>query len=90
MSASKELFLLIYDLNGSKFRANVPGGKIKLSRCYKDVYLNSFYSKIWDFLSASKESFPLIYDLNGFKSRVYKQLIGFPIWFSLMASSFFL
>ena len=44
------------------FSATIP-------RCYKDVYVNSFFpstDRLWNSLPA--EFFPLIYDLNGFKS----------------------
>ena len=42
-----------------------------VTRCYKDVYVNSFFphtAKFWN--SLSTECFPLIYDLNGFMSRI--------------------
>ena len=42
-----------------------------IPRCYKDVYINSFFpckARIWNSLPA--ESFPLNYYLNGFKDRV--------------------
>ena len=41
-----------------------------IPRCYEDVYVNSFFSRIarlWNSLPI--ECFPLTYDLNGFKNR---------------------
>ena len=46
------------------FSATIP-------RCYKDVYVNSFFShtgRLWNSLPI--EFFPLTYDLSGFKSRM--------------------
>ena len=50
------------------FSATIP-------RCYKDVYVNSFFSqaKLWNSLPI--ESFPLTYDLSGFKSRINRYLL---------------
>ena len=45
-------------------------------RCYKDVYVNSFFScttRLWNSLSV--ECFPLTYDLSGFKSRINRHLL---------------
>ena len=42
-----------------------------LSRCYKDVYVNSFFpctGRVWNSLPI--EFFPLTYDFRGFKSKV--------------------
>ena len=44
---------------------------VTISRCYKDVYANSFFSRttrLWNSLPI--ECFSLSYDLNGFKSRM--------------------
>ena len=52
-----------------EFSANIP-------RCYKDVYVNSFFSrtaKLWNSLPI--ECFPLTYDLSGFKSRINRHLL---------------
>ena len=49
---------------------------LTIPKCYKDVYLNSFFSctaRLWD--SWPIECFPLTYDLNGFKSRVNRHLL---------------
>ena len=45
-------------------------------RCYKDVYVNSFFSctaRLWNFLPT--ECFPLTYDLSGFKFRINRHLL---------------
>ena len=44
---------------------------VTLPRCYKDVYVNSFFprtARLWN--SLPMECFPLTYDLSGFKSRI--------------------
>ena len=49
---------------------------ITIPRCYKDVYVNSFFlrtAKLWNSLPI--ECFPLIYDLSGFKSRINRHLL---------------
>ena len=49
---------------------------VTIPRCYKDVYVNSFFSctaKLWDSLPI--ECFPLTYDFCGFKSRTNKNLL---------------
>ena len=46
------------------------------SRCYKDVYVNSFFprtARLWNSLPI--ECFPLSYDLSGFKSRINRYLL---------------
>ena len=51
------------------FSATIP-------RCYKDVYVNSFFprtAKLWNSLPI--EFFPLTYDLSGFKSRNNRHLL---------------
>ena len=45
-------------------------------RCYKDVYVNSFFSRtatFWSFLPI--ECFPLTHDLSGLKSRTNRHLL---------------
>ena len=47
-----------------------------ISRCYKDVYVNSFFprtTRLWN--SVPIECFPLTYDLSGFKSRINRHLL---------------
>ena len=44
---------------------------VTIPRCYKDVYVNSFFphtARLWNYLP--RECFPLTDDLNGFKSRI--------------------
>ena len=51
------------------FSASIP-------RCYKDVYVNSFFprtAKLWN--SLPMECFPLTYDLTGFKFRINRHLL---------------
>ena len=47
-----------------------------IPRCYKDLYVNSFFpskARFWNFLPI--KFFPLTYDLNGFKSRINRHLL---------------
>ena len=49
---------------------------VTIPRCYKDVYVNSFFprtARLWNSLPI--ECFLLTYDLNGFKSRIKKHLL---------------
>ena len=49
---------------------------VTIPRCYKDVYVNSFFpgtAKFWN--SLPKKCFPLTYDLSGFKSRINRHLL---------------
>ena len=49
---------------------------ITIPRCYKDVYVNSFFpptTRLWNSLPI--ECFPLTYDLNGFKSRINRHFL---------------
>ena len=49
---------------------------ITIPRCYKDVYVNSFFprkARPWNSLPIV--CFPLTYDLNGFKSRINWHLL---------------
>ena len=48
---------------------------VTISRCYKDVYVNSFFpctARLWNSLPI--ECFPLTYVLSGFKSRINRYL----------------
>ena len=50
---------------------------VTISRCYKDVYINSFFPRTarpWNSLLI--ECFPLTYDLSGFKSRIDRHLLA--------------
>ena len=49
---------------------------VTISRCYKDVYVNSFFprtARLWNSLPI--EYFPLTYNLNGFTSRINRHLL---------------
>ena len=50
---------------------------VTIPRCYKDVYLNSFFprtaARLWNSLPI--ECFPLNYHLNGFKPRINRHLL---------------
>ena len=49
---------------------------VTIPRCYKDVYVNSFFpctARFWN--SLPRECFPLTYDLRGFKSRINRYLL---------------
>ena len=49
---------------------------VTISRCYKDVYVNSFFPRtasLWN--SLHLKCLPLTYDLNGFKFRIKKHLL---------------
>ena len=49
---------------------------VTISRCYKDVYVNSFFpytARLWNSLPI--EYFPLTYYLSGFKSRINRHLL---------------
>ena len=49
---------------------------VTIPRCYKDIYLNSFFprtARLWNSLPI--ECFALTYGLNGFKSRINRHLL---------------
>ena len=47
-----------------------------IPRCYKDVYVNSFFPHIAKLQnSLPVECFPLTYNLSGFKSRINRHLL---------------
>ena len=49
---------------------------VTIPRCYKDVYLNSFFprtARLWNSLPI--ECFPLTHDLSGFKCRINRYLL---------------
>ena len=58
------------------YSARLRGSSVISPRCYKDVYVNSFFfctARSWIYLPI--ECFPLTYDLNGFKSRIYRHVL---------------
>ena len=49
---------------------------VTISRCYKDVYVNSFFprtAKLWNSLPI--ECFPLTFDLSSLKSRINRHVL---------------
>ena len=61
----------------TRYSDRLHGISVTIPRCYKDVYVNSFFSrtaKLWNSLPI--ECFPLTYDLSGFKSRINRHLLS--------------
>ena len=49
---------------------------VTIPRCYKDVYVNSFFPRTTKLLNSLPiECFPLTYDLSGFKFRINRHLL---------------
>ena len=49
---------------------------VTIPRCYKDVYVNSFFPHTARLLNSLPiEFFPLTYDLSAFKSRINRYLL---------------
>ena len=67
--------------NGSRGRSTCYSDRLHeysviIPRCYKDVYVNSFFpctARLWNSLAI--ECFLLTYDLNSFKSRSNRHLL---------------
>ena len=60
----------------SRYSDRLHDFSVTIPRCYKDVYINSFFPctfKLWNSLPI--ECFPLTYDLSGFKSRINRHLL---------------
>ena len=60
----------------TRYFDRLHGCSVTISRCYKDVYVNSFFprtDRLWNSLPI--ESFPLTYNWNGFKSRINRHLL---------------
>ena len=60
----------------TRYSDRLHGFSITIPRCYKDIYVNSFFpqtARLWNSLLI--EFFPLTYDLNGFKSRTNRHLL---------------
>ena len=60
----------------TRYSARLHDFSVTISRCYKDVYVNSFFphtARLWNSLPI--ECFPLTYNLNGFKSRINRHLL---------------
>ena len=60
----------------SSYSDRLPDFCVTIPRCYKDVYVNSFFpytARLWKFLPI--ECFPLTFGLNGWKSRITGHLL---------------
>ena len=60
----------------TRYSDRLHGFSVTIPRCYKDVYVNSFFpctAKLWNSLPV--ECLPLIYDLSGFMSRISRHLL---------------
>ena len=60
----------------TRYSGGLHDFSVTIPRCYKDVYVNSFFprtAKLWSSLPI--ECFPLTYDLSGFKSRINRHLL---------------
>ena len=60
----------------TRFSDRLHNFSVTIPRCYKDVYVNSFFpctARLWN--SLPTECFCLIYNLNGFKSSINKHLL---------------
>ena len=71
------LLPLLYSQNRfSHYSDRLHDFSVTIPRCYKDVYVNSFFphtARLWNSLPI--ECFPLTYDLNGFKCRINRHLL---------------
>ena len=60
----------------TRYSVRLHDFSVTIPRCYKDVYINSFFprtARFWN--SLPTECFPLTYDLSGFKSRINRHLL---------------
>ena len=60
----------------SRYSDRLHGFSVTIPRCYKDVFVNSFFprtARLWNSLPI--ECFPLTYDLSGFKSTINRYLL---------------
>ena len=68
----------------TRFSDRLHDFSVTIPRCYKDVYVNSFFpctARFWNSLPI--ECFPFTYDLNGFKSGIIRHLLIVSFSFSL-------
>ena len=69
---SSELAKLIWiPYSRGRFTYILHGFSVTIPRCYKDIYVNSFFPRtttLWNSLPI--ECFPFTFDLNDFKSRI--------------------
>ena len=79
----------------TRYSDRLYDSSITIPRCYKDVYVNSFFprtARLWNSLPI--ECFPLTCDLSGFKSRINRSfncrffLNRFPVCFNLFVLPF--
>ena len=74
---SSELAKLIWiPYSRGRFTYILHGFSVTIPRCYKDVYVNSFFPRtttLWNSLPI--ECFPFTFDLNDFKSRINRHLL---------------
>ena len=72
-----QLVLLLFSRGRfTRYSDRLHDFSITVPRCYKDVYVNSFFPRTarpWNSLPIV--CFPLTYDLNGFKSRINWHLL---------------
>ena len=72
-----QLALLLFSRGRStRFSDKLHDFSVAIFRCYKDVYVNSFFprtARIWNSLPI--ECFDLAYNLSGFKSRMNRHLL---------------
>ena len=64
----------------TRFSDRLHGFSVTIPRCYKDVYVNSFFPRIAKLShSLPLECFPLTYDVSGVKSRInsYLLIVGY-------------
>ena len=69
-------FMYFHRGRSTRYSDRLHDFSITIPRCYKDVYVNSFFprtARLWNSLPI--ECFPLTYDLSGFKSRINRYLL---------------
>ena len=60
----------------TRYSDRLHDSSVTIPRCYKDVYVNSFFPRTATFCNSLPiECFPLTYDLSGFKSRINRHLL---------------
>ena len=60
----------------TRYSDRFPDFSVTIPRCYKDVYVNSFFprtARLWNSLPIG--CFPFTNDLDGFKSRISRHLL---------------
>ena len=74
LSDMAQLVPLSYSQGSStRYSDRLHDFSVATPRCYKDVYVNSFFPRTARLLnSLAKKCFPLTYDLIGFKSKIHR------------------